>query len=613
MFEIDYQKNLNDKIFHNLEKKLNIKYIQNYIPLYTRYFKLNDTNYNSINLNNKYSIFKILEECDISNTYICYFKDCCGNINQQKKEVFIKYSPLLDPFKYMIGKYDLSNNNILNLPSYLNNNANKKILDNNNSAYIDGFFSYLTSKLLNNHSFTNGIDFYGSFLAIKNNFIINIEDEVEYVFDSKFFNYNLDNLFKLENDKHRDFLNINSRNNKKRLNINSNSISNNIIFNEIDNDIEELFISNEMNSLNNVNEINNMDIENTLLDITLENNFQINDFNKMIDNKNLLIEKKTSFKERNSTCSESTSCSSRTSNTNSNDLDIELNDLDINDEKSISDASDISFETYTDDDENKSYSTISSDEEEPVNVTIYNFPVEVIFLERCKNTLDYLIIEDLIKEEEWASILFQVVISLVTYQQVFNFTHNDLHTNNIMFIETNKKYLYYKYNNKHYQVPTYGKIFKIIDFGRSIYTFKGELICSDSYDKDGDASTQYNCEPYFNHNKPKVEPNYSFDLCRLSCSLYDFIVNNEDIKDKELISIVKEWCTDDNGKNILYKSNGEERYPDFKLYKMIARNVNNNIPKNQLSKKYFSQYQISKSNIPRDKPIINIDNIPIYV
>ena len=37
---------------------------------------------------------------------------------------------------------------------------------------------------------------------------------------------------------------------------------------------------------------------------------------------------------------------------------------------------------------------------------------------------------------------------------------------------------------------------------------------------------------------------------------------------------------DDNGKNILYKKNGEERYPNFKLYKMIARIVHNHTPEN---------------------------------
>ena len=66
------------------------------------------------------------------------------------------------------------------------------------------------------------------------------------------------------------------------------------------------------------------------------------------------------------------------------------------------------------------------------------------------------------------------------------------------FKKTEKQYLYYRYNQRHYKVPTHGRIFKIIDFGRAIYKYKGRTICSDSYHKKGDAATQYNFGPYFN-------------------------------------------------------------------------------------------------------------------
>ena len=77
------------------------------------------------------------------------------------------------------------------------------------------------------------------------------------------------------------------------------------------------------------------------------------------------------------------------------------------------------------------------------------------------------------------------------------------------------------------------KIFKIIDFGRAIYKYKGKLICSDSFHKDGDAATQYNFEPYYNDRKPIIEPNYSFDLCRLGCSIYDFIMEKYESLDDD--------------------------------------------------------------------------------
>ena len=45
---------------------------------------------------------------------------------------------------------------------------------------------------------------------------------------------------------------------------------------------------------------------------------------------------------------------------------------------------------------------------------------------------------------------------------MFDFTHNDLHTSNIMFKKTDKQYLYYKYDKIHYKVPTFGKIWRQI-------------------------------------------------------------------------------------------------------------------------------------------------------
>ena len=52
---------------------------------------------------------------------------------------------------------------------------------------MDSFFTYLTSKLLNHHNFHHGLDCYGSFLAIKNNFRVDIQDDIEYLFESEFF------------------------------------------------------------------------------------------------------------------------------------------------------------------------------------------------------------------------------------------------------------------------------------------------------------------------------------------------------------------------------------------------------------------------------------------
>jgi hypothetical protein len=121
------------------------------------------------------------------------------------------------------------------------------------------------------------------------------------------------------------------------------------------------------------------------------------------------------------------------------------------------------------------------------------------------------------------------------------------------------------------------------------------LLCSDSFSVNGTAHTQYNCEPFFNPSKPVIEPNYSFDLCRLACSMIDFIIDDfkciESYKKVPIYDLIISWLYDDNGVNVLYKKNGEERYPEFKLYKMIARIVHNHTPEKQFSHVCFKSYE----------------------
>jgi hypothetical protein len=182
-----------------------------------------------------------------------------------------------------------------------------------------------------------------------------------------------------------------------------------------------------------------------------------------------------------------------------------------------------------------------------------------------------------------------------------------------MFQPTELTHLSYIYNGITYKVPTYGKIFKIIDFGRAIFKIKNSLLCSDSFDKHGDATTQYNFGPFFNPSKTIIEPNFSFDLCRLACSIFDFIFDDiSDIKNYHELShfqqIIVDWCKDDKGHNVLYKSNGEERYEDFKLYRMIAKSVHNHLPHLQLDRPSFSQFKIQSDESLHS---FNIDSLPI--
>ena len=261
-------------------------------------------------------------------------------------------------------------------------------------------------------------------------------------------------------------------------------------------------------------------------------------------------------------------------------------------------------------------SSMGSDLELYINIP--NFPTNIICLEKCENTLDSYMNHNEIKETEWAAILFQVIFTLLTYQKLFHFTHNDLHTNNIMYVNTEKEYLYYHYKKEYFKVPTHGKIWKIIDFGRAIYTINNEVLYSDSFEKGEDAYSQYNFDKFRNKDKKEIVPNYSFDLCRLGCSLYEYFfeetdMNSDNIHIADQLSkikyLVKEWCNDDENRNVLFKANGEERYPDFKLYKMIARTVNNHTPEAQLSHSLFKKFSTSKKKINNKKAIFSLDHI----
>jgi hypothetical protein len=324
------------------------------------------------------------------------------------------------------------------------------------------------------------------------------------------------------------------------------------------------------------------------------------------------------------------SFSSRTTNTTENDnvesenWNEEIDNLDyVNSEPKLNttdkeEGTESTSEMSDDESEDNTESTSDSDDtsEEEICIDIHQFPVQLICMEKCDDTFDNLILNNELSEEEWLSSFMQIIMILIIFQKSFHFTHNDLHTNNIMYNKTHLKHITYLYKNTYYKIPTFGRLFKIIDFGRSIYKFKGKIFCSDSFDMNGDASGQYNIEPYFNDKKPRLEPNYSFDLSRLACSIFDYLIDdiNEiyDINNfPSFVKIVIEWCEDDNGVNLLYKKSGVDRYPDFKLYKMIARHTHKHTPENQLEKQVFKNYIVKQINNKKDT-LINIDKIPVF-
>ena len=469
--------------------------------------------------------------------------------------------------------------------------------DVNNSSYVDSFFTYLTSQVLHTHGFVHGLDFYGSYLANQDEFTVNIYDDIEYFTTCDFFLKNRNELFRLDetsddlfDSASRHFggakkpnVRIGEELDPEQLDLNTDSL---------DSEFDGLFFTPHDGAL----------------DLKLEECLECLEPEPEQEQEQ---EPGHSSRVRKSSQSSSDSCSSRSSN--DNDEDGEGNPKDNSENNSETNSEDNS-ECDSECDSESDY----DDDDEVYNAHIFNFPVHAILMEKCDNTLDSLMCgKNELTDPEWTAALLQVIMVLIAYQQMFSFTHNDLHTNNIMFVKTEKKFLHYQYKGVYYRVPTHGRIMKIIDFGRAIYKYRGQTFCSDSFDRHGDAATQYNCEPYMNSRKPRLDPNPSFDLCRLACSLFDYFV--EDIRDEaecvaqsRVAAVVAEWLKDDKGRNVLYKKNGDERYPEFKLYKMIARTVHGAVPHEQLQRPMFVHYAIQRKQINGKPHIMNIDALPCY-
>jgi hypothetical protein len=626
MCEINYQKRKNTELFKCLENSntFHLSKTQNYIPIYRRFFKLNETNYNSINLNHTWHISDINVNASTTSTSTNFFESTISHsLTKQTKNdvVFFKLAPLLDVCKYLTGYYDTQDETFCQLPqlTYDKSNCNEKLLDLNNAAYVDGLFVYLTSILKHQHDFLHGLDYYGSFLAIKNNYTVNIADDLDYLCESDYFNKNQKVLFGI------DPYDNNDNNNLTPICIDHNtSVKSTISIQSLHSDFfGDVFTKESLANESLANDVNKS------LTNEEEDNSLTNDVNKSLTNEEEKEEDTSLTKQHNfivHSLKTHSSCSSRTSYTNSDDTsydgeedDVDEEDVDVEDEEDVDDdqdQEDVDDEEDVDDDQDQED---VDDEEDIVNVYIPQFPIQIICMENCETTFDELIFENKLTTDEWLSALLQIIMILITYQKAFSFTHNDLHTNNVMYIQTNKKFIYYKCENKIYKVPTFGRLFKIIDFGRSIYTFHNKLFCSDSFKAGNEAATQYNIEPYFNPDKPRIEPNPSFDLCRFACSIYDCVISSNEMKNKDKImkdpvkKIIHEWCLDDKGHNLMYKHNGDERYPDFKLYKMIARHVHNHVPLKQLERPEFKNFLINnKKNATTITIDIDIDKIPVF-
>jgi hypothetical protein len=200
-------------------------------------------------------------------------------------------------------------------------------------------------------------------------------------------------------------------------------------------------------------------------------------------------------------------------------------------------------------------------------------------------------------------------------QNTLRLTHNDLHTCNILWRKTAEEFLYYKDSSgRHWKVPTHGYIFSIIDYGRAIFYLNNFCIVSSDYNDGHDAAGMYNFGPIEDPGLPRVLPNKSFDLSRLSCGLLRglFPGNPESSPAGKVITkegswevretaytvfnMLWTWVKTKSGANVLELESGEERYPGFQLYEQIASHVGDAIPEQQFGKPWFKPFLLKSSD-----------------
>jgi hypothetical protein len=225
------------------------------------------------------------------------------------------------------------------------------------------------------------------------------------------------------------------------------------------------------------------------------------------------------------------------------------------------------------------------DECEPfAEAVFHDVPVQITVMQKCLGTL-YQLFKENTEPEKRIAWLAQVVFGLAYAQRNYGFVHNDLHVNNVMYVPTEKEFLYYTVAGKVYRVPTFGYVMKIIDFDRATFSVRlsgmrePRFFMSDQFNVSDEAGGQYNVEPFYISKYPQVKPNPSFDLVRLATSLFwdcypEGPLHEAYVADP-LFRILMGWMRLPDGTSILFRNLAEgdthERYVSFHLYKAIAR------------------------------------------
>ena len=552
----------------DLEHVSGFQGLQTYFPTLGKLFKITKHQSKQIWLDSKYRIASL----DISGTFgscevgLVENTDASGsNSPGIRRPAFMKVTHLLDPIRWMKGEYSIPQHTGLPGHSKTWASAWTKLQDQTNQAYVETIASYALGKIREAGVSPHFNEFYGAFCATADKYHYNLTEEFRSFRHTRWFWHGQNRgLYKLHvtDSKHKGSV-----------------VPQNVL--------DDIFREPSELSTGSGSSEEEVDVE------------SIND-----DEASLHSDKMSniSFAEIEDSAEEN-----------------------VAEEEEEEDEEEEEEDDEEDDEEDESY----IEDKYSIYSEISKFPVMMIGIEKNDGTMDTLL-DDYTQvgampgtpewELCWSAWVFQVLAALSVAQATFGFTHNDLHTNNIVWIKTEEEFLYYtKQSGEVFKVPTYGKLFRIIDFGRAIFKINDQLFFSDDFKSGNDAEGQYCFKPLCTKVTKEVLPNPSFDLCRLAVSLFDALFPDAP-EDKEggltlssepgltmeetvspLYNVLWSWMLDDDGRNVLVEPSGEERFPDFDLYKHIAEKVHCAIPAYQFSKAAFDRFQVNPSEVTEVK------------
>jgi hypothetical protein len=236
-------------------------------------------------------------------------------------------------------------------------------------------------------------------------------------------------------------------------------------------------------------------------------------------------------------------------------------------------------------------------EDEEIYGTVNNFPVIFMASEKMRCDVYKLTKFHYLEDDEIISMWWQVIFGIWIYQEIFGITHNDLHLSNIMWNKTSEKYLYYQVEDKYYRLPTFGRIYKIIDFGRATFSYNNIIGKNEIFGFGRDAETVLIGHRLNSHGKKTVYPHFAVDVMTLAMNIIDDIIMRHK-SNHQLKKYFMSFIVDEKGNKVCYNS------PDGEIHFDDHRKITRAIPKEEWKPlnilKTFNNYEIKNEDIPEN-------------